>query len=234
MNKNYDIDFYEKLIKYNSNTHDFWIKYFNNIVLKNIKEDWIFMIGCDSFLYLNGQTIDEYINDILKINENIFQIAFPWLAGYNLDNLELKDYCKDINKLYFQNHNHTYGMAKVSEIEKIHSSSHYFIPKSTQQIIYLPDNIVYEKNNNILPYDIFNINKFNIDNMNNNNIYALHVQLRNFDEILIKDYFSWSLKTQDKKNNLKKLILEKNYGEFIKNTYGLRLNYILNNNCKKN
>ena len=99
--------------------------------------------------------------------------------------------------------------------------------------MYLQDNIIYETNNNITACDIFNRNKFDFNDITKNNIFSLHIQLRTFDEIIIKDYYSWNLESENTKYNLKKLILDKNYSNFINNTHGLRLNYIINNSCKK-
>ncbi len=228
LNKNYNLNLYEQLKKNNSNTHIYWINYFNSIVLQEIKEDWILMIGMDSFLYLNGNTINDYMKDI---NDDIFQIAFPWLAGYNLYNYKINNFVQEINKLYFQNHNHTYGMGKTKNIKKLHESSHFFIPKTEQQIIYIPNDIYFKTSDIITPYDIFNKNKFNINNITM--IFALHVQLRSYDEIIVKDLYSWNFVNDDKLNLLKNLITNDEINNFTKNTHGLRLYYILNNNCIK-
>jgi hypothetical protein len=231
LDKNFDYEYYNNIKKQNLNPHQYWINYFNQIVLPDIKENWILMIGGDSFLYLNDLKIETYVNNVLNKYDNIFQFAFPWLAGYNLDDLEILDFCGDVNKLYFQNHNHTYGMALVSNIEKLHLSSHLFVPKNEEQIIYIPNDIIFKTDKNVTPYDIFIKNPFDINNLSKHNIFALHVQLRNYDEIIIKDYFSWNLNHNN--DNLKKLILEDTYNDHISKTCAWRLHYILNNCCKK-
>ena len=231
LDKSFDEQLYINLKINKCSTHSYWIKYFNQIVLPEVKEDWLLMIGGDSFLYLDGKNINEYMNNILTVNNNIFQVAFPWLAGYNLDNKPIDNFCNEINKLHFQYHNHTYGMGKVSNIEYLDESSHYFVPKTREQIIYIPENIILNMGKQINAFDIFKNNKFNINE--NSNVFALHVQLRNYDEIIIKDLYSWNMCNDDRRSLLNSLLTQNNTSNFISNTKAFRLNYILNNSCTK-
>ena len=115
MDKNFNFKYYQELINNNGNTHNYWINYFNNVVLKDVTEDWLLIEGCDSFLYLNGLNINNFINNVLKINKNTFQIAFPWLSAYNLENLELTN-----DKFLFPDHA-VFGNYKYFSKDKVTS-----------------------------------------------------------------------------------------------------------------
>jgi len=209
----------------NLNIHDLWINYFNNIILNEVKEDWILAIGLDSYIYLNGENIDTFIK---KLDTDIFEVVFPWFCLYNLDNVSNEDFTHNINKFYTTKHDHIYSMAYVKNIEKIFSNSHYFIPKTLTQKIYICDNKYIIKNKYISSHlEIFDHAHFNIFDLNCPKNFSFHVQIRNYDEIILKDFFSWNFINDEKKDSLKKLISNNNFENFRKLSRSLRIGFFL-------
>jgi len=68
------------------NIHDFGkiqLINFTNMIKQVIKEDWIFIVDVDEYLYLHGKSIHEYISEKENKINNLGQIQFPWMIVEN-------------------------------------------------------------------------------------------------------------------------------------------------------
>lgn len=204
MTKHFDIDKYNKILDNTFSHHDYFILYFNEIILKDIKEDWIFVVGCDSFLYLNGNKIIDFIINFDINTKEIFQILFPMFLLFNINNNSYTDMCHTFKNYYTINSYYMYSMAKINNIDKLDCSSHYFISKTEQQNIYFPDNkIINIKNSEIKINTLLLNSKFDIFDKNHTNYFSFHFYLRCYDELIIKDLLYWNIINDCKKNQFK-------------------------------
>ena len=191
MTEHFDIDKYNKILNNTFSHHDYMILYFNEIILKDIKEHWIFVLGCDSFLYLNGNKIEDFITKF-DINKNeVFQILFPMFLLFNLNNNSYTDLCHTFKNYYTIASSYMYSMARVNNIDKLHGSSHYFNSKTENQTIYFPDNRIINTSNSEIEMDKMNTlllySMFNIFNKEHTNYFSFHFYFRCYDELIIKD-----------------------------------------------
>ena len=229
--KLYDVR--NRLVK-NGDIHSNLITYFNKIILPEIKEDWVLTIGCDSFIYLDGMAINDYIK---KINEtDISQILFPHFFCLNLHD-------KDVGNLI----NNTGNMCttldailcctlgRVNNIKQLYTNSHWFISKTNKQKIYFsnltnsqrPKEEKYIITDNINLHELFNnVGIINILDKNCSKFFIIHFFLRCIDEVLIKDLLYWgdSSVVAIKKVKIRNLILtlkNNDYnGDFVKKWQG--------------
>ena len=222
VDKSFDPVFYEeKIIKHNSNTHMYWINFFNKKVLPIVKKevDWIAVFGCDSFLYLDGQKIDQYIKNV---SDDVTQIAFQWKYVFNFDNVKCDLLTQNLDKFYeLCSGDHSYTMGNTSKINNLLGHSHCFDSKSDYQYILLHDTMMIKFIKAPSPYDIFCRAGYNT-NMKN---YAIHIMLRCYDEMIIKDYFSWKNVNIENKN-IHDAIANCDINKFNKNTQAGRTNYL--------
>ena len=220
VDKSFNENICATLINNGSNTHQYWINYFNTCVLPIIKTevDWVAVIGCDSFLKLEHNNIHNFIIDN-NITNDITQIAFPWMPVFNFDGNNYDLLTPNLNKMYyFPQCDHTYTMGNTSKIKNLIGSSHCFSSCDATQKIFICDDIikVYPENVNI--YDIFKYSSFKKTLKN----FAIHIKLRNYDEMIIKDFFSW--KNMDLVNeDFKNLIINNETNNFTKNKQTNRL-----------
>jgi len=190
----------------------------------------------DSFFYFNNLTIDEFTKNI---REDVTQIAIPWIAMFNQEDLLNEDFCHNLDNLYNVTHNHTYAFAKISNITGISNIDHFFNSKNDKQIIYSPINDTYiETSEKDLVSIVFPKSTFDLSMISKSNVFALHIMLRSYDEIIIKDYFSWKIVNENNKNALQKLIKNfdfNNYKELSKSNRCNAIFYKTNKvNCKLN
>lgn len=166
---------------------------YNNI----IKEDWVTAIGVDQFIYLNGETIQDYLSNIDK---KCTQIFFPWsISAFNNQDMPYDNLMKNVhmyNCSYNKTTGHSNGLIRVSNLQAISSNSHTFISKNDYQKIYIIDEY-YTVTKEI--YDILSLFKTAEDKMNKLDFNSLklssfHIMLRNINEIVIKNYLVWNLK----------------------------------------
>ena len=204
--------------------HDYFISYFNNTILQDIKEDWVLVLGCDSFMYFDGDTVHNYVKNL---NSNIFQISFPMYMLYNLNNINYDDLCHTLNNYYTIPAMYMYSMARVNNIKCLDRTSHYFLSTSNDHVIYLPDNKNINIHNNNINFDeLLCKSSFNIFDINHTNFFAFHFYFRCYDELIIKDLLYWNLINNNKKQSFKLLLLDcineqKLTKEiFLKNNYG--------------
>jgi hypothetical protein len=189
VDKTFDPTRHTMLINDSLNTHQYWIDYFNGRVLPIIKKeiDWVAMIGCDSFLHLDGKNINDFFENN-NIDNNITQIAFPWMRVFNFDDISCDTLTHNLNKFYSLSHcEHSYTMGNTKKIKHLIGNSHCFSSCNTIQNIYICDNKIQQFQSVVSPHDIF---KHSIFSKNTKN-YAIHIMLRNYDEIIVKDFFSW-------------------------------------------
>lgn len=154
--REYDLIKYKLIIENNNyDTNQYWIDFFNDNVLNEIKEKWVLIIGCDSFMYFNSKTVNNFIIDN-NFSEDISQILFFWFVVRNLDNISNSNLINNLNKMYTEvSSNHCYTMGKISKIEKLITGSHCFSSKTEKQKIYICDDKYRMFGKNILSSDIF-------------------------------------------------------------------------------
>jgi hypothetical protein len=198
-----------------SGTHFYLNDYFNKNIIKDIKEDWVLTIGIDSFIYLNGMTMREYIN---SIDIDIFQIFFPMFLLYNLNNCDTNDFTHNYDNYYTISSSYMYAMAKTKHIKKLNNSTHFYETNNDMQKFIISNNSeIFEiKNDKInMDYLLKNINYDYYDNKID--IFSFHFYLRNYNEIIIKDLLYWSNNIEEKKKSFSKLLEAGEYINYMNN-----------------
>lgn len=197
----------------------------HKIIYKNIiKEDWCTAIGIDQYIYLNGNTIQDYL---INIKNDCTQIIVPWsfccINTYdsNFDNL-LENYHL-YKSQYAGTNGHSNGLIKTENMKALCHSTHTFLSKSlTQKVFILDEYFDFDSQLNV--FEIFNIiqKKLDIRTFDDLKISSFHFIIRNVNEIFIKNLFSWGKKnietiqsifyhiSQDIKNNTKKCLIDYN------------------------
>lgn len=166
------------------------------IIYKNIiKEDWVTAIGVDQFIYLNGETIQDYLSNI---DESCTQIIFPWsITAFNNQDMPYDNLMKNIhmyNCSYNKTSGHSNGLIRVSDLQAITLNSHSFISKNDSQKVYIINEYY------IMPkemHDVYGLFRIVEGKMNNLDLFSLkissfHIMLRNINEIIIKSCLYWT------------------------------------------
>jgi hypothetical protein len=231
-----DTDFVSELWKDNAlnNCVDYcvFIQYFNTIVFPLIDSEWICVNAVDSFIYFNNRTIDEFFNNI---REDVDQIAIPWLVLLNVDDTENEDFLHNMDKYYNITHNHTFACAKTSNVLGFTYTDHFLLSKKKPQIIYSPINDTYiETADKNLSSIVFPKSTFNVQSLSSSSIFSIHVMLRNYDEFIIKDYFSWKVINETNRNALEKLIKNVDFASYRETSKSRRCDLIFLNSTKIN
>lgn len=108
-------------------------------------------------------------------------------------------------------------MAKVNNIKFLDKSSHFYISKTKNHIIYFTNNKCLKITDSNISFDLLILNsKFSIFDLGHTNFFSFHFMLRCFDEIVIKDLFYW--------NNLSEK--QRAFSDFIKNILHLEIKNI--------
>jgi hypothetical protein len=197
----------------------------HKIVYKNIiKEDWCTTIGIDQYIYLNGNTIQDYLSNI---NDDCTQIIVPWsFCCINTYDSNFDNFLENFHLYkseYAGTNGHSNGLIKTKNLFALDHSTHSFISKTELQKIYIIDEY-FEFNKSLHIFDIFCIvqKKLDIRTFDNLKISSFHFIIRNVNEIFIKNLFSWgklNIETfqiilyqisQDIKNNTKKCLIDYN------------------------
>jgi hypothetical protein len=165
----------------------------NILIVPNIKEDWTTAIGIDQFIYLNGNTIQTYLHNIIPICD---QIIMPWLVCAS--NFQTHSYdCLMENILNYVcrygHEGHSNGLIKTNNLHKLNNDSHTFISKSKNQNVYIIDEC-HVMNNTLNTRFVFDIvlNKINLLDIEQFKIGSFHFFLRNKQELVIKKFFYWN------------------------------------------
>jgi hypothetical protein len=179
----------------------------HKIIYKNlINEDWITAVGIDQYIYMNGDTIQNYL---LNIDNSCDQIMFPWsFALFNNTDSNYDNFLENIQlyNIFFCSWSGTSnGMIKTKNLKKIALHSHSYDSITEFQKIYIFDEyFIFKSDFNI--YDIFDIMKKKMltNSFDKFKISSFHILLRNINECYIKKLFSWNT---DETNN-SKIILD--------------------------
>lgn len=187
-----------------------------NTLFPLVKEDWIALCALDNYIYLY-KNIDNFLTCINEENSMCSQIIMPWINIANLDNNNISNFPLDLgyNTYYHTPIHSCQAIIKTLNLSHIHNNSHFFITKSETQIIYINNSyklMPKELNTQLIFKLSFNywqpfINKGIIDKFNSP--FIIHIFLRNYEEILIKDCLSW--KKDNKDVNLKNFLLFKTH-----------------------
>lgn len=197
----------------------------HKIIYKNIiKEDWSTTIGIDQYIYLNGNTIQDYL---LNINDDCTQIIFPWsFCCANIYDSNFNNFLENYPSYkceYAGTNGHSNGLIKTENMKELCHSTHTFLSKSLTQKVFIIDEY-FDFNSQLIVFDIFNIiqKKLHTTSFHNLKISSFHFIIRNVNEIFIKNLFSWGKKnietiqsifyhiSQDIKNNTKKCLIDYN------------------------
>lgn len=195
-----------------------------------INEDWVIAIGIDQYMYLNGNTIQEYLYNN-NINDSCSQIVVPWsLCIFNKNDNTYNNFLENINNYNITYNNirgHSNGLMRTSNLSEILTDSHFYISKTSTQTIYIVDEY-FEMPSLPNTWDIFNIvnNKLNNILFKDLQIGTFHVMLRNINEIFIKSYFYWNFDRLDEAIKDLAYSIKNN----INNLSSLRRHYTVNSN----
>ena len=185
-----------------------------NTLVPLVKEDWVALCALDNYIYLY-KNIDDFLTCINKENSKCSQIIMPWINIANLDNNDISNFPLDLghNTYYHIPVKSCQSIIKTSNLSHIHDNSHFFITKTEKQIIYI-NNSYKSMPNELDTQYIFNlssnywqplINKGEINIFKSP--FIIHIIIRTYNEILIKDCLSW--KKDNKDLNLKNFLLFK-------------------------
>lgn len=229
LDKSFDPKYYNDIINNKRRSSHYWIAYFNKHVLPIIKEDWILIIGLDSFMYFDGKSVNEYMLNA-NIRPETTQIAFPWCVVENMGNKRVDYFCEEITDLYVREKpwDHSYTMGKVSKIKNLNISTHGFFSKDDEQLIYICDNTYMNAPSDVNVWDIFKKIQFSILHENHPKNYSIHFMFRNYDEIIIKDFFYFrNAEPCLKSDSLRKLIINKEFSQYRLSSNTNRLGRVL-------
>lgn len=172
------------------------------IYQNEIFEDYTILLGCDSFLFLNNLTIQEYL--ITKnITDDISLIFFKWLVVYNNKYKPTYNIIENINssEKYKSFHSHVFTLAKRSDVICPSNDSHWYKMKNETFNVFL-NNKVINLNKHISTYDIFNLANNSADE------YIYHFQSRDLMDSLVKSLYHWNVDKNKMAENIRNLILE--------------------------
>ena len=167
-----------------------------NRIISQIKENWTFMAAPDMYYYFNGKSLKDMVQNI---KPECTQVAIPWIAVFNIYDENIDNLLENINLFKNNNHDHTSPIGRTKYIKELSPDSHNFISNRVVDIILIEGKYYNYKGRINVPrrtYEIFRIahtqatnNKYTITNYKHGVFF--HIQLRNLNEIFVKDFFSW-------------------------------------------
>lgn len=210
--------------------HSFYLHQLLNfeIINKNIiKEYWVTAIGIDQFIYMNGLTIQQYLENIL---EECTQIILPWsMCCYNNTNSPFDYFMKNVNsyKYSYGYFGHSNGLIKTKELLKLCGDSHSFVSKSPRQQVYIineyftmDSELLSLGNDRVFDKVFVKMNGLVLEDLK---ISSFHFFLRNVQEIIIKRLCYWNFingtNIIDCIKNKYKEIKDERIGNSIVNSY---------------
>jgi len=222
-----DINFYNEYIQ-NEGVHLSAVLHdlLNNKIIQTniIKEEWVIAVGVDQYIYLNGNTIQEYLN---HIEEDCTQVIIPWsFCFFNNNNSNFDNFLENFKsyKNVYGWGGHSNGLIRKSNLLRISGNSHSFESKTPQQKVFIIDEYyvmppsllhcihfgIVEQKLNTLPFDQIKISSF-------------HILLRNVNEDFIKLKFFWNRTKQHNHDNINNYFF--NLSLSIKNNSNIETHY---------
>jgi hypothetical protein len=201
-----DINFYNEYIQ-NDGAHLSGVLHglLNKKIIQNniIKEQWVTVVGVDQYIYLNSNTIQEYLN---HIEEKCTQVIFPWSFCFinnnnsNFDNF--LENCKSYKSIYSLG-GHSNGIIRTCNLLYLSGDSHSFVSKTPQQKVFII-NEYYIMPNHLHSFDFFDIaqQKLNTLPFDQIKMSSFHILLRNVNEFFIKHKFSWNRTKQHNQDEI--------------------------------
>jgi hypothetical protein len=202
----------EKLLRYNHKAV-FIHEALQVLYKKYVTEDYCLLAGVDSFLYMDGKTIQEYFFQN-NIGADVAMIFFHWYtcvnnkiveSEYNLLNTINSDDC------FKSSCDHFFTLGKRDLVDCPSDDSHYYKINNPVKCMY---------NNQIVTvkpqHDFWNISK-NICKIHSTSPHGhpciIHFMIRSVNDCLIKYFYQWSTPYADnqesKINNIRNIILNK-------------------------
>lgn len=180
-------------------------------IFLDIVEDYVITLGIDSFLYLNGINIRDFLFKN-NIGYDISQIFFNWVQIFNKN---INSQYNILNELNNENYNyvcsnHYFTLCQKKYVYNLDITSHFYRCKNDLNNICWCNNKIFEITNNTNFYDIVNLKQ---NNIRFDFGCIIHFIFRNIKDIFIKSYYSW--------NN-------------DKNKTAIMFNEIINNKTNKN
>lgn len=162
-----------------------------HLYIQKLQEDYCILLGVDSFLYLNGQTIQEYMKEN-KINDDVALVFFQWCCfssnqqyvyPYNILNT-----IHEGNILPFKN-NHFFTMSQKKLVEYPSIDSHFY--KLSKNVIGWFNNKTYEID---VSFNVWKIMEFlQIQSKSiHDHACIIHLICRGLADCILKFYNQWN------------------------------------------
>lgn len=167
-----------------------------------VNEDYVILLGIDSFLYLNNLKIDEYLKKH-NISDDVAEIFFKWRVILNLEFKPKYNLLETLNteKVKVYNHCHYFTLAKRSLVLKPHYNSHLFLTNGEAKGYCCGNNFTISQSDDFdkIRYQLLSIN------YDDNHSCILHYINRDFQNLIVKEVYYWQVNESDRKQNLLKL-----------------------------
>lgn len=157
-----------------------------------VSEEYIILLGLDSFLYLENMKLLEYFQKY-NIKDDVAQICFRWSCLYNYSYKSEYNILNSVNneKSIIDNFNsrmHYFTLGKKSLVAHPTYDSHHYKLNETKKLFF-NGNII-----DITPEDNFYniVDKIKGFNFEQGDSCILHILQRNFQDSLIKKLYCWS------------------------------------------
>lgn len=180
------------------------------VYMHHTTEDYCLVVGVDSFLYLNGRTIQQLFVE-RNITEDVGMVFFPWFVFLNNQTKEANYNCLNIMehpKCPKEHNHHFFTLAQRKLVNRPSSDSHhYYIDRSVkawyqdQTHIINPEHRFHDISQNIL--------KIHCNSLRPQPC-IIHIMARSINDIFIKYYHQWTKDTralQQKKQNIYQIIV---------------------------
>jgi hypothetical protein len=191
-------------------------------IFKTIEEDYVISLGTDSFLYLNGLNIRDFLFKN-KIHYGVSQIFFNWIEIFNKN---IENEYNLLNELSKENYsynftNHFFTLCQKKHIDNLDITSHFYRSKQITNLCWC-NNQIFELNKSNNFNDIVNLKK-------NTVIYEfgciIHFLYRNIKDIFVKSYYNWNNDKKKISSIINKLITTNTFEKSNIGT-GFRLEYL--------
>jgi hypothetical protein len=218
-----DVDIYkEHLQRESQHLSGILHELLNNKIIKTdiIKETWVTAIGVDQYIYLNGNTIQEFLN---KIEDTCTQVIFPWsFIFFNNNNSKFDIFlenCKSYKNVYGWG-GHSNGLIRRCNLLQMSVDSHNFISKTPEQKVFITDEYYIMPSHLNTGYLFHNVQK-KLDTLpfDEIKISSFHILLRNVNEYFIKPRFCWNCKNKNNEEDNNRYFF--NLSLNIKNNTGI-------------
>jgi hypothetical protein len=163
----------------------------NAKLLPRITEDWVLAIGIDSFLWLDGLSLNEHFRKYPQIKaRDCSEIFFPWIIATNVYDANLPDPLHRSDCLALSvPHSHASPMARRDRITGLADHSHQFEMKALTVNMFSCGVVTENMPAGLHVLEIF---KIVLKSYDPNKGALIHMVLRNYDEVALKGFFSWT------------------------------------------